>query len=88
VLVSSTRSAKNSYCFIDNVGSYSGLTNFFRSPFTYYQQALNAVESATRQGLETFQTATETFQKSTRQGLDTLQSYTHQAQNTTQKASK
>ena len=69
----------------ESAGMY---TDFFRSPFTYYQQALSAVESATRQSMETFQSATETFQKSTRQGLDTLQSYTRQAQNTTQKASR
>ena len=69
----------------ESAGMY---TDFFRSPFSYYQQALSAVESATRQSMETFQSATETFQKSTRQGLDTLQSYTRQAQNTTQKASR
>ena len=80
---------KQQEAFRELVSESGGMyMDFFRSPFTYYQQALNAVESATRQGMETFQTATETFQKSTRQGLDTLQSYTHQAQNTTQKASK
>ncbi len=80
---------KQQEAFRELVSESAGVyMDFFRSPFSYYQQAFNAVESATRQGLETFQTATETFQKSTRQGLDTLQSYTHQAQNTTQKASK
>ena len=62
--------------------------DFFRSPFTYFQQALSAVETATRQSMESFQSATETFQKSTRQGLDTLQSYARQPQNSTQKATK
>jgi hypothetical protein len=62
--------------------------DYFRSPLAFYQQALSAVETATRQSMETFQSATETFQKTTRQGLDTLQSYARQPQNTTQKATK
>jgi hypothetical protein len=62
--------------------------DYFRSPLAFYQQALNAVETATRQSMETFQSATETFQKSTRQGLDTLQNYARQPQHTTQKATK
>lgn len=49
--------------------------DFFRSPFTYYQQALNAVESATRQSMEAFQSASENFQKSTKEGLDAFQKY-------------
>lgn len=62
--------------------------DYFRSPLSFYQQALSAVEVATRQSMEAFQSATETFQKSTRQGLDTLQSYAHQAQNAAQKNTK
>ena len=62
--------------------------DFFRAPFTYYQQALSAVETATQQSLDTFQTANETFQKSTRQGLDTLQNYARQTQSAAQKATK
>lgn len=63
-------------------------TDYFRSPFSFYQQALSTVEAATRQSMEAFQSATETFQKSTRQGLDTFQSYAHQAQNAAQKNTK
>jgi hypothetical protein len=62
--------------------------DYFRSPLSFYQQALSAVEVATRQSMEAFQSATETFQKSTRQGLDTLQSYAHQAQHAAQKNTK
>ncbi len=69
----------------ESVGMYM---DYFRSPLTYYQQALSAVETAARQSMETFQSATETFQKSTRQGLDALQSYARQPQHTAQKATK
>lgn len=80
---------KQQEAFQDLVSEAAGMyMDFFRSPFTYYQQALGTVEAATRQSMEAFQTATETFQKSTRQGLDTLQGYARQTQNSTQKASK
>ena len=80
---------KQQEAFQDLVSESAGMyMDFFRSPFTYYQKAFGAVESATRQSMEAFQTATETFQKSTRQGLDTLQGYTRQTQNSTQKVSK
>ena len=80
---------KQQEAFQDLVSESAGMyMDFFRSPFTYYQQAFGAVETATRQSMEAFQTTTETFQKSTRQGLDTLQGYARQTQNSTLKASK
>ena len=80
---------KQQEVFQDLVSESAGMyMDFFRSPFTYYQQAFGAVETATRQSMEAFQTTTETFQKSTRQGLDTLQSYARQTQDSTLKASK
>jgi hypothetical protein len=53
-------------------------TNFLRSPFTYYQQALEAAETATRQGLENFQKASDRFQKATQQGIESFQKATRQ----------
>jgi hypothetical protein len=47
--------------------------NFLRAPLTYYQQALEATEAATRQGLEYFQRASESFQKSAQQEGETPQ---------------
>ena len=46
--------------------------NTFSTPFSYYKQALDLAESATRQGLETFQQAG-------RQGLDTFRNVARQA---------
>ncbi|GAC1344829.1 MAG: hypothetical protein NVSMB27_06270 [Ktedonobacteraceae bacterium] len=62
--------------------------DYFRIPLTYYRKALDAVETATRQGLETFEKATETFQKSSREGLEAFQKYAHQVQHDTQEATK
>lgn len=55
--------------------------SFWRAPFNYYQQALDAAEVATRQSIERFQTAT-------RQGLDYIQGLTQQARSTTTKSTK
>jgi hypothetical protein len=46
--------------------------NFLRTPLTYYQQVLQAVEATTRQGLEQLQRTSESFQKSTLQGGETV----------------
>jgi len=54
--------------------------NFLRSPMTYYQQALDAAETATRQGLENFQKASESFQKATQQGFENFQKTTRHQQ--------
>jgi len=62
--------------------------DYFLTPLTYYRKALDAVETATRQGLETFEKATETFQKSSREGLEAFQKYAHQVQHDTQEATK
>lgn len=50
--------------------------NFLRSPMTYYQQAIEAAQTATRQGLENFQKASESFQKAAQQGLENFQKTT------------
>ncbi len=47
--------------------------NFLRAPLTYYQQALEATEASTRQGLEHFRRASESFQKSAQQEMETPQ---------------
>jgi len=47
--------------------------NFLRAPLTYYQQALEATEAATRRSLEQFQRASKSFQQSTQQGVETSQ---------------
>ena len=47
--------------------------NFLRAPLTYYQQALEAAEAATRQGLEQFQRASESFQQLGQQGFEQFQ---------------
>ena len=54
--------------------------NFLRSPMTYYQQALEAAETATRQGLENFQKASESFQQAARQGFENFQQTTRHQQ--------
>jgi len=53
--------------------SVEAYVSFFSTPFSYYKQALDLAETATRQGLDTFQQAT-------RQGLDTFRNVTWQAQ--------
>ncbi len=62
--------------------------DYFRTPLTYYRKALDVVETATRQGLETFEKASETFQKSSREGLEAFQNYAHQVQHDAQEATK
>ncbi len=59
--------------------SVDAYMSFWRAPFNYYQQALDATEVATRQSIERFQTAT-------RQGLDYMQALTQQARTTTKSA--
>jgi len=54
--------------------------NFLRSPMTYYQQALDAAQTATRQGMENFQKASESFQKAAQQGLENFQQTTRHQQ--------
>jgi len=54
--------------------------NFLRSPMTYYQHALEAAETATRQGLENFQKASESFQQAARQGFENFQQTTRHQQ--------
>ena len=54
--------------------------NFLRAPLTYYQQALEAAEAATRQGLEQFQRASESFQKLGQQGFEQFQRTTRPQQ--------
>ncbi len=61
--------------------SVDAYMSFFSTPFSYYQQALDAADAAARQGLET-------FEKATRQGLENIQKVTRQAQNAVQDAAK
>lgn len=60
----------------ESLDAYIG---FLRAPFSYYQQALDAAETATRAGLEN-------FQKATRQGLENIQKATQQAREAAEKA--
>ncbi len=53
--------------------SVDAYMSMFRTPFSYYQQALDAAEVATRQSIDRFQAAT-------RQGLEFMQGMTKQAQ--------
>jgi hypothetical protein len=62
--------------------------NFFRAPIAFYQQAFDAAETASRQGLEVMEKAFENFQQAAQQGLETMQKVTRQAPHTTQKAPK
>ena len=59
--------------------SVEAYMSFFRSPFSFYQQALDAAEVATRQSIAR-------FQASSRQGLEYMQGLTKQAQQTAQQA--
>jgi hypothetical protein len=68
--------------------SMNAYVNFFRSPFAYYQQALDAVKTATEQGMENVQKATENAQKATRQGFENMQNTTRQAQNASKRATE
>jgi predicted secreted protein len=61
--------------------SFEAYLGFVRAPFSYYQQAFEAAELATREGLEN-------FQKATRQGVERIQKAAKQAQNAASKASK
>lgn len=58
----------------DSVEAYM---NFFRAPYTYYQQMLDASEAATRQGLETFRNIAH-------QGIENMQNVTRTAQQATE----
>lgn len=60
----------------ESLDAYIG---FLRAPFSYYQQALDAAETATRAGLEN-------FQKATQQGLENIQKATQQAREAAEKA--
>jgi hypothetical protein len=60
----------------DSVEAYM---NFFRAPFTYYQQMLDASEAATREGLETFRNVA-------RQGIENMQNVTRSAQQASEQA--
>jgi hypothetical protein len=61
-------------------------TDFFRAPFSYYQQFLATAETATRQGLESFQKAIEDFQKAAEQGRENFEKAAQQAQRAAYKA--
>ena len=61
-------------------------TDFFRAPFSYYQQFLATAETATRQGLENFQKALENFQKAAEQGRENFEKATQQVQHAAYKA--
>ncbi|GAC1620113.1 MAG: hypothetical protein NVS4B7_12230 [Ktedonobacteraceae bacterium] len=74
-------------------------TDVFRTPLSYYQQALDTAEATTRQGLEIFQQALNTaeattrqgienFQKATQQGIENAQDLAQQAQNAAKRAAK
>jgi uncharacterized protein YukE len=62
--------------------------DYFHTPLAYYRKALDAVEAATRQGLETFEKASETFQKSTHEGLEAFQGFAQQVQTDVEKVTK
>ncbi len=60
--------------------SMNAYADFFRAPFSYYQQALDTAKTAGEQGLENVQKVTENVQKATRQGLENVQNVARQAQ--------
>ena len=62
----------------ESLDAYIG---FMRAPFSYYQRAFDAAQTATREGFEN-------FEKATRQGLDNLQKETRSAEKAAQKATK
>jgi hypothetical protein len=68
--------------------SMNAYVDFFRSPFSYYQQAFDAVKTATDQGMENVQKATENVQKATRQGLENMQNAGRQVQNASKRATE
>lgn len=68
--------------------SMNAYVDFFRVPFSYYQQALDTVKTATEQGLENAQKATENVQKATRQGLENVQTASRQAQTASKRATE
>lgn len=57
--------------------SVEAYVNYFYTPLTYYKQALDLAETATRQGLEN-------FQRVSREGLDAYRDVTKQARETYQ----
>lgn len=61
--------------------SLEAYLGFVRAPFAYYQQAFEAAEVATREGLAS-------FQKAARQGVETMQKAAKQAQSTAAKTGK
>ena len=69
----------------ESMGVY---VDFFRSPFSYYQQALDAVKTVTDQGMENVQKATENAQKASRQSFENVQNATRQAQNASKRATE
>lgn len=54
--------------------------DFFRAPLAAYQNALEATESATKQGMENFQKIIENLQHVSQQSMDEMQKATHRAQ--------
>ena len=68
--------------------SMNTYADFFRSPFSYYQQALEAVKTATEQGMGQAEKATENVQKATRQGFENVQNAARQAQNASKRATE
>jgi len=61
--------------------SVNAYLDFFRTPFSYYQLALEAYETAAKQTLES-------FQKAAQQGLENIKNVTQQAQHTAKSAKK
>lgn len=60
--------------------------DYFRSPFSSYQKALEAAEAATEQGLENFQKALENVEKATQKGMEDFQKAAKQAASAAQSA--
>ena len=61
--------------------SINAYVDFFRSPFSYYQQTLDAVKTATEQGMEN-------VQKATQQGFENMHKAGRQAQNASKRATE
>ena len=66
-------------------GSTENYADVFRTPLSYYQQALEVAEATTRQGLENFEQALDSAQTTARQGLETFQKATQQSIENAQK---
>ena len=68
--------------------SMNAYIDLWRTPFSYYQQALDAAQTVTQQGLENVQNVTEHVQNAAWQGVENAQKATRQTQNAAKRATE